>query len=199
MAPRKTVSIFEGEDYELKQLLSRSYLVPTDSAASALRMFFCLEVGQLLLSRQCDQVADNCGLEGAATMPWLKTKILFTAEGFSELLRGIDELTTSYEALSLEYDVRKQAGDSSASAQLFTQLLTDPITKSLGIYRECIECIDGAIRRSGSNYRSVGRRFVEFFSEVGVMPQDYLSIVSFMHQISSTETLSPWTTTLPFL
>lgn len=202
---RKTVSIFDGEDYELQQALDRSKLLPQDVTATNLRMFFCLEVGQMLLRRQCIEIGDRCkDAIGSLSAPWLAAPFLFTKAGLDALELGVDELTLSLEALDFEFGIRKQGGDTSVSAQIFTEVLTEPLIRSLKVYRRCIARTDESVRRPASRDHAqfrhvVGAKFVEFFSEVGVMPQDYVSIINLMHQISATETISPWSSKLPFL
>lgn len=203
--PRSSVSIFDGEDTALEQARERAAQIPEDIAATNLRMFFCLEIGQLFIRRKCEQIADTCGLQGTVTPAWLQTPFPFTHQGLTELLAHVVDMDELFVALDLEMKMRKEGGVGATTADLFSSgLMTVPLRDSVARFRRYVQKLDASVRRS--KYRSptalhhvLGGIFAEFLITMGAMPQDYLTILAIMFNITSTETVSPWTTKIPFL
>jgi hypothetical protein len=202
--PRKNVSIFDGEDTALDQAISRALSTPESVTAANLRMFFCLEVTQLLIRRKCDELADQCGLEGVVNPPWLKQPFKFTHEELMQLARHIEALEDMLGSVNFEMKIRKEGNTGSTSAELFSAgLMSNPLIEVLQAFRKVTKKISSSTRRSErftESYSSIAGLFVnELFTKLGVMPHDYITLITIMFTISSSETVSPWTSKIPFL
>jgi hypothetical protein len=203
--PRAQTSIFDGEDTALEQARERASQMPEDIAATNLRMFFCLEIGQLFIRRKCEQIADTCGLEGTVTPAWLRTPVQFTHRGLTELIAHVVDMDELFVALDLEMKMRKEGGVGATTADLFSSgLMTVPLRDSVTRFHRYVQKLDASVRRS--QYRTptalhypLGGMFAEFLITMGAMPQDYVTILTIMFNITSTETVSPWSTKIPFL
>jgi hypothetical protein len=198
-APRRNVSLFEGEDDLLNQAIERAEQLREDASATNLRMFFCLEVAQMLARRKCEQIADTCNLNGVVTPPWLVTKIEFNHEGIRKLRADIAEFRGTLTSLDLEMRIIKEGRPGATHADLYSSGLSAPLDAALASLREVAKKIDLASRSTSDSYSAVGKACADLFTKLDAMPQDYITILTIMFSITATETVSPWSTKIPFL
>lgn len=200
---RKTVAIFDGDDYELDQAQLRSEELPDSRTASELRMFFLVQLGQRLITKKYHELTTLCDLDTLAEEPWVTTRPTMSVKSlvlYTQAVRdGLENFTT------IEFEMKIRRADGHVSSDLFgSGILKDPVIRALGSYRAVTNCLALSLVRTTKEPQDqletrCGVAAATTLNEVGLMPQDYLVVLQYLHTITDKETLDPWEMKIPFL
>ena len=166
-------------------------------------MFLLVEIGHILIDRKYQEVARLCDIEMLAETPWLKVRpvlsTLLLVERSGQLMDAIE----TFETLKFEGRLRRVGSSGHNTAELFSSgFLLEPLIQAVRLYGSVVESLIASLKSntpSRSSAEGCGHCAVKMLHELGFMPQDYLTVLQYLHAITENETIDPWTTHLPFL
>lgn len=200
---RQSVALFDGNDYELDQALSRSKELPDSRAASELRLFFLVDLGQLLIARKYRYIDRLCDANIFETAPWLQTRLVVDSGALARRAVELERALETFEAMKFESVIRRSGRDGHNTAELLDSgMLLAPLISALGLYHGLVRGLRGCLlsaRSISGALHECGRAATRMLHELDFMPQDYLTALTYLLSINDNETIDPWTSKLPFL
>jgi hypothetical protein len=203
---RKLVSVFEDEDYEIEQAIVRSGELPTSKVATELRMFFLIGLGHRLLTRQYEEAAHICDISILTDAPWIRIRPEMSTRFLTDYIQTLQDAEEMFTLIEFEVKIRSRGPQVDSNiGMISSRMMTAPLLTGLGNYRGLVSRLMLSLTR---NYKSeaqtviehsFGKQAVLMLKSLGLMPQDYHTVLQYLHTITESETIDPWQTKLPFL
>jgi hypothetical protein len=202
---RKTIAVFDGDDYELDQAQLRSEELPDSRTASELRMFFLVGLCQRVIAKRYIELAKLCNMDVLVEQSWIVVIPTMSVRSLIQHMQAIRDGLDTFTTIEFEMKIRDADGNRSSEVSFFNSgVFKYPMLRAIESYRTVVNCLALSLVRTTKEPQyqletRCGVSAAAIFNEVGFMPQDYLVVLQWLHTITDKETLDPWEMKIPFL